>query len=197
MKKLLTATLLLSTLSFGANAISYTQTGGSSNTVSTSTTLTDNVLIRQGESVVKGSDVFKGGLDTTTPCDPINCSASDNTTTGSSVITTNTHLVINTTGSSTTNSTSASCFSGGSMAGLSHQESRSKESFATSGWSEVVATGTIVKTTVETATTTNPWGTEVGSVVNKVVDTTTINEATKTTFSTTGERITFSSSVGN
>lgn len=190
-------TAIIMAVSTPVMAVTYTQTGGYSNTVSKTITDTHNVTIRQGESVVKGSDVMIGGLDNTTACDPINCSSSDNITKGSSTITTLTDLKLVSTGSSTTTSTTASCFSGGSMMGLAHQESKSVESFATSGWSSVVASGTVTKTTLEQAATYNPSGLETGSVSNKVVDTTTIGETSHTTFSTTGERITFSSSVGN
>lgn len=194
MKKLIAATLL-TLATFCASAVTYTQTGGYSNTTSHSNTVTDNTTYRVGTSVVEATDTAVGGLDNTNRCSAIDCSSSDNITTGSSKVITKTNLVINTTGTSNTTSTTASCFSGSDMNGLSHMEGKSVESFATSGSSTTTASGEIVATTINRTHTTN-GGAEVGSSFEKVVDTTVVSEVTTASYSTTGERITFTSSTG-
>jgi hypothetical protein len=182
-------------MAFNANAVSYTNTGGYSNTVSKSNTQTHNVTVREGVQKIKTTDISHGGLDNTTGCDPINCNGSDNITKGETFKTINTNLTVVNTGESVRNSTTASCFSGSNMNGLAHSESRSVENFTSSGWSNIEASGNIISKTINKTTTTN-GGLEVGSSFDKVIDTTLISELTKTTFTTKGQNITFSSSVG-
>lgn len=197
MKKVLLATAIAATMiSAPAMAVSYTSTGGYTNMTSTSRTITDNVTIIDGYKKVTAQDVSRGGLDNTNSCSALDCDKSDNVTSGHSKTITHTDLVLRTQGETTRTATTASCFSGSDMNGLAHQEASSVEDFSISGYSTITATGTITEIAKNWATTTN-GGADNGSLFEKTITTTTINEVTENTFSGTGQIVTFSSSVGN
>jgi hypothetical protein len=193
MKKLITGILFAVLLTSSALATTYTKSSGTSFGTETSSTQSHSITLREGTTLTKATDTAVGGLSSSN-C-TISCSAADNKVSSTERVFTKTNLTITNIGSNQTTASSASCFSGVNINGLNATEAKGSRTYATVGSSIATAVGSVYKKTVTASTSTN-GGAEVGSSRNVVVDNTSINESTNTTFTSGGNTITFTSSIG-
>lgn len=186
---------VLASVSFGANALSYTK--GYSDTVgsSHSTTTVDNVTTRVIKERATVTDTIIGGGSDSNRCQGLNCGTADNITTTNETINKTTNLSIAETGISQTTGNTKNCTSFGNVNGLSFSESTGTGVSSTAASSTIAAVGTVEGVTRTTTHTTN-GGAEVGSSFKVDKSFSTLNEITSTSSASTTNTTTFGSSTG-
>ncbi len=176
-------------------ATSYTQSSGTGWSQSSSATQTHNTTALYSKEVTYAKDTGVGGLGVKNVCGGTPCSAADNVVDSNEKTVKITNLNIDTIGSSLSTEAGTSCFSGVSINGLSAVESRSTSNFGTAGSSVTKVTGNVI-TNVETSSHSTSNGAESGSSSLVSERLTKVSEVTNKTYSSGGETITFTSSIG-